>query len=794
MFTDRPFEKAEVGDIFKNRLLNNRSVFASWLFSYFLLLLMPILISCIVYNKAQGIIENDMINANRENLYQTQQAIDKELEDMNKFILFVSFNKSFNQIFFQKDIKSFYMNDDFIKMTSELDFLKIVNDFSNDYYVYLKNTDMVLTMKSVRVPEVFYESKFRSSNSGYNNITYKKWYEMLKAGHRGDYVTLSDKNDNNLSKKRTILYFRSIPVSMDNSSEATVVVSLDENIFINHLQKAKFLDKGWGLVIDKSDQIIYSNMPTEEPLSIKFEMLPEDTGLLHYKINGQDVVISYITSSVENWKYVSIIPTKVFSMKLDYVKQLIISCVIFSILLGVLVAYLFSRKNYGPINDLILLINKKVKMTQGKGYNEYRFIRDAMNDVIDENESKNLRLEKQDIVLRSNFLMRLLKGRIEDNTMIFNSLKMYNLHFESENFAVMLFYIIDYNELFHDDDHYTSEEKLRLAQFIITNVVEELASIKNLGYITEVDQMLACIINFKDQDVTEGKNDMIYVAHETKEFILEKFHIDIRVSASSIHKTFIGISEAYQEALSVMQYKRVMDCEDIIVYDEIKNSVNKYNYSFEVEHQLINCIKAGEFENASSILNEVFENNFTKAAISNEMVKCLLFDLTGTILKTISEINTLYDDSFFMELNVAGKLLNCERVNEMKQQMDEILKEICFFINQNKKGKKENLIENAVIYIKNNYNKADLSVSDIAEKFELTPTYLTRLFKEKTGEGILDYIVKIRLDKAKLLLKNQQKGIKDVAIEVGYCSSTAFIRVFKKYEGITPGSYRDMNL
>ena len=84
----------------------------------------------------------------------------------------------------------------------------------------------------------------------------------------------------------------------------------------------------------------------------------------------------------------------------------------------------------------------------------------------------------------------------------------------------------------------------------------------------------------------------------------------------------------------------------------------------------------------------------------------------------------------------------------------------------------------------------NLSISSIAGHVRLSPGYLSRFFKEQAGEGLLDYINRLRLARAKLMLVDEARSIGEIAKTVGYSDSNAFIRVFKRYEGITPGKYR----
>ncbi|HHV96122.1 MAG TPA: helix-turn-helix transcriptional regulator, partial [Clostridiaceae bacterium] len=71
--------------------------------------------------------------------------------------------------------------------------------------------------------------------------------------------------------------------------------------------------------------------------------------------------------------------------------------------------------------------------------------------------------------------------------------------------------------------------------------------------------------------------------------------------------------------------------------------------------------------------------------------------------------------------------------------------------------------------------------------------YISKIFKDTMGEGIQDYINKVRLNKAKALLLGENENLECIAKKVGYTNSNGLIRVFKKYEGVTPGQYREIN-
>lgn len=94
-------------------------------------------------------------------------------------------------------------------------------------------------------------------------------------------------------------------------------------------------------------------------------------------------------------------------------------------------------------------------------------------------------------------------------------------------------------------------------------------------------------------------------------------------------------------------------------------------------------------------------------------------------------------------------------------------------------------------YIENNYSDGNLGVKNIADEFGLSFNYISKYFKEHTGEGLAKYIIYKRIEKAKALMVNTNDSIAKIADKTGFYSANVFIRTFKKVEGITPGKYRE---
>ncbi len=85
----------------------------------------------------------------------------------------------------------------------------------------------------------------------------------------------------------------------------------------------------------------------------------------------------------------------------------------------------------------------------------------------------------------------------------------------------------------------------------------------------------------------------------------------------------------------------------------------------------------------------------------------------------------------------------------------------------------------------------DLSLTRLGDHVHLNPTYLSRLYKQITGNGISDYIMEARIEKAKHLLAHSDRKIHEIAEDTGYQSGIAFTRFFKKMMNVTPQEYRE---
>lgn len=105
-------------------------------------------------------------------------------------------------------------------------------------------------------------------------------------------------------------------------------------------------------------------------------------------------------------------------------------------------------------------------------------------------------------------------------------------------------------------------------------------------------------------------------------------------------------------------------------------------------------------------------------------------------------------------------------------------------------AKNTNLPDAIVDYIKCSYNKTDLTVATICDYFNISHSYLCRIFKESHDCSAKNYILRLRMSEACRLLETTTLSVKEIAYSVGFKDNIHFMKIFKRYLDKTPSEYR----
>jgi len=768
--------------IISKMLPRNGSLFYRWLLSYISILLIPVIISSIVSMYSMQVMIREANSANEGMLKLLQKNIDEKINTFKGTAYRFCLNNDLEAI--MKAEKEFTESQQYniYRLIKQIADSVETNEYLDDIFIYHKSTGSVIS-KTSKMDTAYFHSYYFP----HNKLSFNELIKLMDDKHMMDYCML-EKRIGDGGNVKVVAFFQSLPLISPGSSAGTLVGIIPEAKFQEIINDLKWVDQYELLVMDGNGQIIMTNGPQNLPAEVVRDVARDDLVQVNQKYRGKDFIVTSISSSTTNWRFVLVIPSEIFLEKTIYIRKITLFAVLLCVLAGGIIAYLFSKKNYNPLNKIVQTLLQKTALTAGKKENEYSIINNAINENIMEIKGAYNRLEKQSKALRESFLKDLLKGMSNNETTMKESAGQYDIDLSGLQFAVILFCIEDFSAFKTESENKPNNSSFKLAIFVLSNVVRELIEGENKGYLIDLDGMLACLINFKNSDTVGNKSEINCIVKKCQWYIQEQMHIYFTAAISNIHEDLSEIPEAYHEVMDAMEYRKLIGSSGIIKYENIENHKYTYDYPMQTEQILINCIKTGDPEKSKKILNEVIQANLYDTSYSGEMAKCLMFDLTSTIVKTMYEI---CDIEFIESVQPLKRLLNCNTVMEMKTQIMLVLEIVCRYVGENDKNNYQ-LSKEVIEYINANYMNLNFNVSYISEIFKLTRPYLSMLFKSQTGQTLSDYINKVRLEKAKQLLKESKLSIFDTANKVGYSNSNVFIRAFKKYEGITPGEYREI--
>lgn len=164
----------------------------------------------------------------------------------------------------------------------------------------------------------------------------------------------------------------------------------------------------------------------------------------------------------------------------------------------------------------------------------------------------------------------------------------------------------------------------------------------------------------------------------------------------------------------------------------------------------------------------------------------------GYFLLNLAKENdsTIYEQ--LQNASIIQNIGNAITYNEIQSIFLHIIQIFLSHMNQ-KQNISNYVILHAIDYIRNHYNES-ISLDEVAQKLDITPEYLSTLFNREVGENFSSFLKKFRISHAKRLLKETDKKIYEIAVEVGYADPKYFNRVFKEVEGVSPGDYRSLNV
>ncbi len=282
-------------------------------------------------------------------------------------------------------------------------------------------------------------------------------------------------------------------------------------------------------------------------------------------------------------------------------------------------------------------------------------------------------------------------------------------------------------------------------------------------------------------------NERILLIEKSREMVREmrkRTDCSFRIGMGSV-KEMQDLPASYQEGLEslIKSDGSVAHVDDLPIGCQYEG-----DYPIELEKKLFSAVEKGDINDAMKYSNDFFSwmvDNYP-SDVMNIRLKVLEFVLYAEH-RAYDKGGMVY--SFTDRKDYLTTVLEMEDMSKLRQWFVEKIKVVCQNILHKSSEKSAGLMEQARDYIEKNYHK-DISLDDVSRKIGISPYYFSKLFKEDMGEGFVEYLTKIRIEKAKELLSTTEYSMKEICSMVGYADPNYFSRSFKKNVGVTPTEYK----
>ncbi len=413
--------------------------------------------------------------------------------------------------------------------------------------------------------------------------------------------------------------------------------------------------------------------------------------------------------------------------------------------------YLFTKS----ISEL--LYNPKKDLKKNLDINEkdsIELIEDTYSRLRKQNEFLETKAKNVDLVYREKQIKDYILGISEKKPELL----------EKESYNMLLLKICDDDKY---EENYSKEYLLGLK-----TKIEMVMKERFTAHLLDIDYKTICFI----YDESFKKEYVEYILKKT----IEEFDIDM--GGAVLEEIEVdNLSDAYKDLVKLLEYRFVLTKEFIMSIDKVEELKDtSYYYTFDIERKLIKKIMGGNLLGVYEVLDDIFDENFNKRRINIDNI----VELEAQLINTLKRVGKQQDREIDLE-----KLVMVKSIDEFIFATKEVVKDLC---EESENYQDKNEIKKAIEKYLDEYYKEDISLDIMSEYIGFSSKYLSSLYKQLFGENFKTTLDQKRIEKAKEIMRvNPNIKIKDLAEEIGYNSANTFIRVFKKYEGVSPGSLKN---
>lgn len=225
---------------------------------------------------------------------------------------------------------------------------------------------------------------------------------------------------------------------------------------------------------------------------------------------------------------------------------------------------------------------------------------------------------------------------------------------------------------------------------------------------------------------------------------------------------------------------------------ELKQEQMAPEYPFQREQALMQSMAQSDRERAQEILNEILGHILFVSGGRFEWIRARCYELLVMISRVA--IRSGADPAYILRLNdeYFEAIPQCRDIESLCMQLSQALRRFMESNFSPSSARHSDVVHNAVQFIQLNF-ASKITLEDAARHVYLSPTYLSRVFKQEAGVSFTHFLNNVRVEKSKKLLAMTDMRLAEIALSCGFEDQSYYTKVFKAFTGMTPQTYRREN-
>ena len=504
------------------------------------------------------------------------------------------------------------------------------------------------------------------------------------------------------------------------------------------------------------------------------------------EILGNRAVLYRTASTALPVSYAVIVPLQSDDAGLGYLRMTTLISFSVSLLGGLALVFLMARRNYMPVRELVDAARQTIDVPEGED-NEYQLVSGALRLLYEQHDSNQKLITRQNRTLTSYYLAGILKRRIHVQTMDGTARDAISKELGLSNYVILLIlFDADAAHAQHSDLNetaYAGVYEVRLEETICERLRPQIRATRATVY--DYD---AFVLSLEESAMANYQSDIREAVETLCAQFEEQFGCSIYAACSGLHSGMESLPDAYEEVEELMPYAVLSRGEMVYPEDVLSPDVGSLPMDAADGQILTNLVASGD---AAALEKQIVSmiDRYSSEGLSFHTIKGLSAGMVCRMMEKTGKLPEKDREKLLHQLSILMRESTLERVRGVVVETGGMICEMT--TKPEGTSRKDALIERIEQELSISLYDENLNITFLANRLDMNAKYLSSVYQETTGDNLMDVIHRRRVARFKELMADPKVSVRGAAQQVGYSSVVTLNRWFKKFEGMTPGRWRE---